>query len=57
MSIEEMQIKGNIALKDTSFWKGLVKEKNQLEYDEFGNPDKEYSSFDMIKKMMRMKKR
>ena len=49
-------------LYQTKFWKGLIKEESDTELDEFGEPvykkpEKELTSFQMIKKMMRLKQK
>lgn len=59
MQLEEMKEKNNPKLHNTAFWKSLVcMDDKQL--DENGKPihnknKKELTSFQMIKKMMRLK--
>ena len=52
----------NAKLHKTTFWKDLVRAEPEAELDEFGEPlpvkpEKELTSFQMIKRMMRLKQK
>ena len=62
VNIAEMKHEGNAKLHKTTFWKDLVRAEPEAELDEWGEPipvqpEKELTSFQMIKKMMRLKQK